>query len=71
MKRHHLVHEIIKTHSNIDHHYELNINTSDNMKRLPKGIGAGNVGTQVWSDKWKRYNKMKEFGRMNEQKNKV
>jgi hypothetical protein len=41
-----------------------------NMTSLPKGIGAGNVGSIVWNNKWNRYQKMKEFGRQNEMKNK-
>lgn len=41
------------------------------VKQLPAGVGAGHVGTDVWNEKWKRYQKMKEFGRLNEKVNKM
>ena len=45
--------------------------TENKLKQLPAGVGAGHVGTDVWNEKWDRYQKMKEFGRLNEKINKM
>jgi hypothetical protein len=38
---------------------------------MPTGIGAGHCGTDEWNEKWERYQKMKKYGRINEQCNKI